>query len=155
MSKQAVLQGLLSKIENVGLKNIMRFCHNWNEAMVQQFYATLEVNHEKETIKWMTGRGKYRASFAQFADVVYLDYDACKQGELMGSLPKANKKSEVAQFYTNPNFEYGNSKYLATKPMVLNKLICCTLMPKIGNIDAIQEKYYVIIRSILDGTKVN
>jgi hypothetical protein len=59
MSKQAVLQGLLSKIENVGLKNIMRFRHKWNEAMVQQFYATLEVNHEKETIKWMTGRGKY------------------------------------------------------------------------------------------------
>jgi len=64
MSKQDVLQGLLSKIENVGLKNIMRFHHNWNEAMVQQFNATLEVNNKKETVKWMTGRGKYRASLA-------------------------------------------------------------------------------------------
>jgi hypothetical protein len=34
ISKQAVLQGLLSKIENVGLKNIMRFHHTWNEAVV-------------------------------------------------------------------------------------------------------------------------
>ena len=73
----------------------------------------------------------------------------------MDSLPKANKRSEVARFYTNPNFEYCMSKYLALEPMVLNKLLCCTLLPKIGNTDAIREKYYVTIRSILDGTKVN
>jgi hypothetical protein len=64
MSQQVSLQGLLSKVEGVGLKNIMRFRHNWNEGVVQQFYATLEVNHEKETIKWMIGKGKFRASFA-------------------------------------------------------------------------------------------
>ena len=73
----------------------------------------------------------------------------------MGNLPKANKRSEVARFYTNLNFEYGKSKYLAMEPMVLNKLLRCTLLPKIGNTDAIWEKYYVTIRSILDGTKVN
>jgi hypothetical protein len=73
----------------------------------------------------------------------------------MDILPKANKKSEVAQFYTNPNFEYGKSKYLARESKVLNSLLCCTLLPKIGNTDAIQEKYYVAIKSILDGTKVN
>ena len=39
--------------------------------------------------------------------------------------------------------------------MVLNKLLRCTMLRKIGNTDAIQEKYYVAIRSILDGTKVN
>ena len=41
------------------------------------------------------------------------------------------------------------------EPMVLNKLLHCTLLPKIGNTNTIQEKYYVTIRSILDGTKVN
>ena len=54
----------------------------------------------------------------------------------MDSLPKANKKTEVAQFYTNPNFEYGKSKYLAMEPMVLNKLLCCILLPKIGTTNA-------------------
>ena len=73
----------------------------------------------------------------------------------MDSLPKANKKTEVAQFYTNPNFKYGKSKYLAWEPRVLNSLLRCTLLPKIGNTDTIREKYYVTIRSILDGTKVN
>ena len=61
----------------------------------------------------------------------------------------------MARFNTNPNFEYDKSKYLAMEPMVLNKLLHCTLLPKIGNTNAIQEKYYVTIRSILDGTKVN
>ena len=37
----------------------------------------------------------------------------------MDSLPKAHKKSEVARFYTNPNFEYDKSKILALEPMVL------------------------------------
>jgi hypothetical protein len=41
------------------------------------------------------------------------------------------------------------------EPMVLNKLPRYTLSPKIGNTDAIREKYYVTIRSILNGTKVN
>ena len=38
---------------------------------------------------------------------------------------------------------------------MLNSLLRCTLLPKIGNTDAIWEKYYVAIKSILDGTKVN
>ena len=34
-------------------------------------------------------------------------------------------------------------------------MLLCTLLPKVGNTDAILEKYYVAIKSILDGTKVN
>jgi len=39
------------------------------------------VNHEKETIKWMSGKGKYKASFGEFADVCGLDYQIMKEGE--------------------------------------------------------------------------
>ena len=64
--------------------------------MVRQFYSTLEVNYKKETIKWMTRKGKYKASFGEFADVCQLDYHTMKEGEQMNKLPKAKKKSEVA-----------------------------------------------------------
>jgi hypothetical protein len=63
MSQQVSLQGLLSKVEGAGLKNIMRFYHNWNEVVVRQFYTMLEVNHEKGTIKWMTGKVKAQVWF--------------------------------------------------------------------------------------------
>ena len=46
-------------------------------------------------------------------------------------------------------------KGLAMEPSVLNTMIRCTLLPKVGNTDAICEKYYVAIKSILDDTKVN
>jgi len=39
------------------------------------------VNHEKETIKWMTRKGKYKASFGEFTDVGGLDYYTVKEGE--------------------------------------------------------------------------
>jgi len=54
------------------------------------------VNYEKETIKWMTGKGKYKASFEEFTDVCGLDYHTMKEGEQMNTLPKAKKMSEVA-----------------------------------------------------------
>jgi hypothetical protein len=46
---------------------ILRLRQNWNEVMVQQFYATLEVNMVKESIKWMIRRGKFKASFKEYA----------------------------------------------------------------------------------------
>ena len=63
MSKYEPLQALLSKVEEARLRNTMTLQHNWSEAVIQQFFSTLEVNYEKETIKCMTRKGKYQASF--------------------------------------------------------------------------------------------
>ena len=49
--------------------------------MVQQFYATLEVNMDKERIKWMIGKGKFKASFRDLAIAYHLNYDELKEGE--------------------------------------------------------------------------
>ena len=53
------------------------------------------------------------------------------------------------------DFEYGKTKNLAMEPSLLNSMIRYTVLPKVGNFDAIQSKYYVAIKSILDGTRVN
>ena len=76
------------------------------------------MNHEKETIKWMTRKGKYKASFGEFVDVCGLDYHIMKEGEQMDMLPKARKKSEVAQLYTNSDFEFRKVKGLVMEPSV-------------------------------------
>ena len=154
MSKQASLQGLLSKIEDVRLKNIMKFRHNWNEVVVRQFYATLEVNHEKETIKWMTWRGKYKASYGEFVDACQLDHHTTKEGTQMDKLLKL-KKREAAQLYESSDFKYGKVKNLAMGPSLLNSLLRCTMLPKVDDTGAVRPKYYVAIKSILDGTRVN
>ena len=115
----------------------------------------MEVNYEKETIKPMTRKGKYKASFGEFTDVCGLDYYTMKEGEQMDMLPKAKKKSEVAQLNSTLDFVYGKIKDLAMEPSILNSMHHYTLLPKIGNTDAICEKYYVAIKSIINGTKVN
>ena len=73
----------------------------------------------------------------------------------MNKLPKAKKKSEVAQLYVTLDFKFGKVKDLAVEPSVLNTMLHCTLLSKVDNSDAICEKYYVAIKSILDGIKVN
>jgi len=116
--------------------------------------STLEVNYKKETIKWMTGRGKCKASFGEFVDVCQLDYHTMKEGMQMDKLPKVTK-NEVTQLYVALDFEYGKVKDLAMEPSLLNNMLHYTVLPKVGNSDATRTKYYVAIKSILDGTKVN
>ena len=53
------------------------------------------------------------------------------------------------------DFEYGKTKNLAMEPSLLNSMIRYIVLPKVGNSDAIRSKYYVSIKSILDGTRVN
>ena len=79
------------------------------------------MNYEKETIKWITRKGKYKASFSEFVDVCGLDYHAMKEGEQMDMLPKVKKKSEVAQLYVTPDFVFGKIKGLAMEPSVDGK----------------------------------
>ena len=112
------------------------------------------MNYEKDTIKWMTVRGKYKASFGEFADVYQLDYHTMKEGMQMDKLPKVTK-NEVTQLYVTLDFEYGKVKDLAMEPSLLNNMLHYTMLPKVGNSDATRTKYYVAIKSILDGTKVN
>ena len=85
------------------------------------------MNYEKETIKWMTGKVKYKASFGEFVDVCQLDYHTMKEGMQMDKLPKV-KRNEAAQLYVTSNFEYGKVKDLAMEPSLLNSsfaVLCC------------------------------
>ena len=95
--------------------------------MIRQFFSTLEVNYEKETIKWMTRRGKYKTSFGEFADVCQLDYHTMKEGTQMDKLPKL-KKSATAQLYEALDFEYGKVKDLAMEPSLLNNMLHYTML---------------------------
>jgi hypothetical protein len=42
---------------------------------IRQFYATYEMDFDAKNIKWMTEKGEYKATFAEFGAANYLDYD--------------------------------------------------------------------------------
>jgi hypothetical protein len=77
-----------------------------------------------------------------------------KEGTQMDKFPKV-KKNEAAQLYMTSDFEYGKTKNLAMEPSLLNSMLRCIMLPKVNDTSAIRTKYYVAIKSILDGTKVN
>jgi hypothetical protein len=69
-----------TKLENLGLKSFLEHRCDWNDAIIRQFYATYEMDFDAKTIKWMTGKSEYEATFAEFAATNYLDYEYFSAG---------------------------------------------------------------------------
>jgi hypothetical protein len=69
-----VLAGVATKLENLGLKPFLEHRCDWNDTIIRQFYATYEMDFDAKNIKWMTGKGEYEVTFAEFAAANYLDY---------------------------------------------------------------------------------
>ena len=55
---------------------------DWNETVIRQFYATLEINMVEEKIWWKTRKRVYYATFAQFATANQLDYEFLKMSKV-------------------------------------------------------------------------
>ena len=78
MRSQPVMTELVDRFETMGLANFLQHRCDWNETVIHQFYATLEISIEEENIRWKTGKRVYYATFAQFAAANQLDYDFLK-----------------------------------------------------------------------------
>ena len=72
---QQVMSDLVDRFEQMGLANFLQHRCDWNEIVIRQFYATLEINMIEKRIWWTTGKRTYYATFAQFAAANQLDYD--------------------------------------------------------------------------------
>jgi hypothetical protein len=78
MGSQPVMTDLVGKFENMGLSNFFQHRCDWNETVIRQFYATLEIDMVEETLVWMTGKRRYHATFAEFATANELTYNFLK-----------------------------------------------------------------------------
>lgn len=67
MSNQAIMADLVPRFESMGLTNFLQHRCDWNETIIRQFYATLEIDLVEEKLWWTTGKRTYYATFAQFA----------------------------------------------------------------------------------------
>ena len=76
MRSQPVISTLVDRFEAMGLANFLQHRCDWNETVIRQFYATLEINMVEEKFWWKTGKRTYYATFACFAAANELDYDS-------------------------------------------------------------------------------
>ena len=82
MRSHLVLTELVDRFENMGLANFLQHRCDWNETVIRQFYATLEISMEEEKLWWKTRKRIYYATFAQFAQANELDYDFLRMSKV-------------------------------------------------------------------------
>ena len=62
----------------MGLSYFFLHICDWDEIIIRQFYATLQIDMVEETLAWMTGKRIYHTIFAEFATANLLNYDFLK-----------------------------------------------------------------------------
>ena len=82
MRSHLVLTELVDRFENMGLANFLQHRCDWNETVIRQFYATLEISMEEEKLWWKTRKRIYYATFVQFAQANELDYDFLRMSKV-------------------------------------------------------------------------
>lgn len=70
--------GLVDMFKVMGWRSVLEFQHDYNEAVIHQFYATMEVWAKKEELTWMTGNHRFKATFKDFVVAMRLNYRKMK-----------------------------------------------------------------------------
>lgn len=102
------ITGLVGNLHAMRLHDFLHHKCNWNDLIVRQFYATMEIDTVNEKIEWMTGKRRYSASFDQFAEANELDngfFANSTDLDAEHALPMAQRR----QFY-EPKLEDPNAK---------------------------------------------
>jgi len=134
---------------------VLGFKQDWNEAVIRQFYATLEVRAQKEKLVWMTGIRKFKATFKDLAAAVGLNYHEMKRGKLVVHLPRL-QSGDVQGFHYPETSVYGPQGGLRRIPKLIYEILRRTIVPSAGgNDNAIGWPFYEIITAVMSGEKLN
>ena len=146
MSNQAIMADLVPRFESMGLTNFFQHRCDWNETIICQFYATLEIDLVEEKFWWNTGKRTYYATFAQFAAANELDYEFIT-AEDSANIVMENPMNEddYPMFYESARSgicrSFGKIHGLKLHPAVINKIARVTFMPLSGNKDKVRGLY--------------
>ena len=154
------MSALVDRFEAMGLANFLQYRCDWNETVIHQFYATLEISMEEERIWWTTGKKTYYASFAQFAAANELDYDSITNEQSVNVvLENPLDENDYPMYYEPANVgiarSFGGIHGLRHHPTVINKIARVTFMPKSGNKDKIRGLYWNVISHVMNGNRIN
>jgi len=160
MRQQQVMTDLVDRFQQMGLANFLQHRCDWNETVIRQFYATLEINMVEETFRWTTGKRTYGATFAQFAEANELDYNFITSEQSMNIvLENPLDENDYPMFYEPAHLgiarTFGGTQGLRHHPAVINKITRVTFMPKSGNKDKIRGHYWNVISHVMNGNRIN
>jgi hypothetical protein len=142
------------------LANFLQHRCDWNETVIRQFYANLEISMEEEKSWWKTGKKIYYATFAQFANANQLDYDFLKDEQSANVvLENPLDENDYLMFYEHAHLGilrvFGGTQGLRHHLAVINKIARVTFMPKSWIKDKVRGWYWNVISHVMHGNKTN
>jgi hypothetical protein len=81
LDKYASTRPLKAKFQHIGLLKFTQFTCDWNETIIIQFYATVEVDWKEDSVTWITSTRKFTAIFVEFATACQINYERTQNGE--------------------------------------------------------------------------
>jgi len=160
MSNQAVMADLVPRFESMGLNNFFQHRCDWNETIIRQFHATLEIDLVEEKLWWNTRKRTYYATFAQFAAANELNYEFLTAEDSVNiMMENPMDENDYPMFYESARSgirrSFGKTHGLKHHPAVINKIARVTFMPKSGNKDKVRGLYWNVISHVMNGDKIN
>jgi hypothetical protein len=123
------------------LLKFTQFSCDWNETIIRQFYATVEVDWDEELVTWMTSTRKYTATFAEFATTCQINYERTQHGEFVWDSDAISVDTHRGFYKPNQYNGHESINGLRVMHVVINKIIRFTLYPKSGNSDTIHDQH--------------
>jgi hypothetical protein len=141
LDKYASTHPLKAKFQHIGLLKFTQFTCDWNETIIRQFYANVEVDWDEESVTWMTSTRKYTTTFAELATACQINYERTQHGEFVWDSDAISV--DTRHGFDKPNQYNGHWSIngLRVMPAVINKIIIFTLYPKSGNLDTIRDQH--------------
>jgi hypothetical protein len=160
MRSHPIMTDLVDRFEEMGLANFLQHRCDWNETVIRQFYATLEIDMVAGIFRWSTGKRTYFATFAQFAAANQLDYDFITSEQSMNVILENPLDENDYPLYYEPAHlgiarTFGGTQGLRHHPAVINKIARVTFMPKSGNKDKVRGLYWNVISHIMNGNRID
>jgi hypothetical protein len=147
-----VVEAVYDRCSEMDLVEIMSFRCDWNEEVVAQFYATLFVEQDEQTIHWSIRGKRFRYNMAQFSILFGHAGDSTVYGGgyIVGrdnskvDLHEGNEvePSKMHFMYDRAygDIVYGQIKGLTPYYKMLNTLFRFTLTPRGGDSDKISSR---------------
>jgi hypothetical protein len=146
---------LRTKFQHIGLLQFTQFTCDWNETIIRQFYATVEIDWDEESITWMTATRKCTTTFVEFATTCHINFETSESGECVWNSAPISIDSHRDFYKLNQYNGQGSVNGLRVMPAVINKIMRFTLYPKSGNSDTICDHHWNLVDLIMRRQRIS
>jgi hypothetical protein len=155
LDKYASTYPLKAKFQHIGLLKFTQFTCDWNDTIIRQFYATVEVDWEEDTISWITSSRKFTATFAEFVTTCQINYERTENGDYVRDSDAMSVDTRQGFYKLNQYNGHGSVNGWRVMPTVINKIVRFILYPKSGNSDTIRDQHWNLIDLIMRRQRIN